>query len=177
MMIAVNVKFPCDWAREGSGKLFQKSVENVIFSDVWAQWNLTPDFYLHSILLHHINSGKKWERVLVETCQLPFTSTEECWRGFTMLSVSTADKSVQFINKIDDIAYHQFLLCVFPYKLRGQKASALSHQLTSSPPQVQTCLGVLAYSPKPHYSRIHFLAQLGIKKIGRCFLAGTEKWL
>lgn len=73
------------------------------------------------------------ENAAVETCRLPFAFAEECWQVFTMLSVSTPDKSSQFINKIDGIACRQFLLCVFPYKLA--KASVLSHQLISSLPE------------------------------------------
>lgn len=97
-------------------------------------WPLTPIYVLSSSIISILGKSarERESRAAVETCQLPFTFTEECWRVFTMLSVSTPDKSSQFINKIDGVAYHQFLLCVFPYKLLLSKASALSHQLISS---------------------------------------------
>lgn len=89
--------------------------------DPWLQFTFYPPSY------------QFWEkeRAAVETCQLPFTFTEECWQVFTMLSVSTPDKSPQFINKIDGISYHEFLLCVFPYRPYSQKHP---RYLTSSYP-------------------------------------------
>lgn len=95
------------------------SLKNVIFLAAWEQWNLTPDSNLRwspiiSILRKIV--GKKQDRA-VETCRLPFTFTEECWQFLALLSVGGQDKSSVFINKIDGIAYHQFLFCVFPYRL------------------------------------------------------------
>lgn len=74
--------------------------------DSWLQFTFYPPSY------------QFWEKEndTVETCQLPFTFTEECWPAFTMLSVSVPDKSSQYINEIDGISYHWFLLCVFPYR-------------------------------------------------------------
>lgn len=89
---------------------FPGSLRTVEF-DPWFQFTMIP---------HHINSegdkGKKQDRA-VETCRLPFTFAEECWQFLALLSVCGQDKSPVFINKIDDIAYHQFLFCVFPYRL------------------------------------------------------------
>lgn len=85
-------------------------------------WPLTPNYV-------NPPSYQFWERLgagggggggqdrAVETCRLPFTFTEECWQFLALLSVGGQDKSSVFINKIDSIAYHQFLFCVFPYRL------------------------------------------------------------
>lgn len=91
-----------------------------------------------------------------------------------MLSVSKPDKSSQFINKIDGVAYHQFLLCVFPYTL--SKASMLSHQLISSLPESRHAQvfrqGALI---KPHYGRYipPLLDQMWIN-VGKCFKASAQ---
>lgn len=114
--------------------------------DPWLQFTLIP---------HHINSekdggGGEQDRA-VETCRLPFTFTEECWQFLALLSVGGQDKSSVFINKIDGIAYQQFLFCVFPY-FTLQSICSGSDRILSA--QVQASLGVLTYSisnriPKP----------------------------
>lgn len=124
-LLVFNAKFSCDWARKRRENV-AKCVENVIF------WMLEQKgIWLMYVLSSLIISSGKRARVAVETCRLPFTFAEECWRVFTMLSVCVRDKSSRFINKIDGIAYHQFLLCVFPYKLLCQKHP---HYLSSSYP-------------------------------------------
>lgn len=117
MVIAVQCEVPMWLTHRKEGKLLKKG-RKCNFVRCFSTKEL--DSCVHSFLFLHFSSGKR-ARAAVETCQLPFTFTEECWRVFTMLSVSTPDKSSQFINKIDGIAYHQFLLCVFPYKLLCQK--------------------------------------------------------
>lgn len=104
-------------SRRDKAKLFQK----VIFLDVlstaefdpWIQFLFYPPSY--QVM------GKRERPPQFKTCQLPFTFAKECWQVLTMLSVSAPDKSSQFINKIDGIAYRQFLLRVFPCKSRSQK--------------------------------------------------------
>lgn len=120
------------------GEILSKCVKNVIFLDVGTQWNLTPDSNFtfrpppsYRFWEQKKKKGKrKREKVAVETCQLPFTLAEECWQALTMLSVSAPDKSSQFINEIDGIAYQQFLYSVFSH------ASSQRHpyRLTSSYP-------------------------------------------
>lgn len=105
-------------------------------------WPLTPVYILSSsiICILRKRQGERKERGRasdsVKTCQLPFTFAEECWQVFTMLSDSTRDKSFKFINKIDGIACHRILLCVFPYKPLCQKHPrylTTSHPLRPSP--------------------------------------------
>lgn len=174
---------------ERGGEADPKSVENVIFLDVWAQRNLT--LWL-PFTFSHLSSYKFWERKwvrererkrerdVVETCQLPFTSTEECWRVFTMLSVSAPDKSSQFINKIDGITYHQILLCVFPYKPLCQKHPCYltsSYPLCPSPGMLR-CFNIIPPPIiEPHNSRIQSdFVRTVVKGNEEQMFPGAENW-
>lgn len=99
---------------------------------------MTPDSSFCSILLHI----KLWEkeRDVRSSKHVSCLShrAKECWQVLTMLSVSAPDKSAQFINKIDGIAYRQFLLRVFPCKSRSQKHQKHPCCLTSSYPVCQS---------------------------------------
>lgn len=73
-----------------------------------------------------------------------FTFTEECWQFLALLSVGGQDKSSVFINKIDSVAYHQFLFFVFSHTgfTLQSICSGSDHFLSA---QVQARLGVLTF--------------------------------
>lgn len=117
---AVRYEVPMWPSQRQEGSLVQR-VSKINYCWMFQTGGISPLTHIYIQSSSIIPVLGKRARAAVETCQLPFTSTEECWRVFTMLSVSAPDKSSQFINKIDGIAYHQFLLCVFPYKPLCQK--------------------------------------------------------
>lgn len=118
-------EFPCDWAGGRWGNSldmcekcnFLGGLDTMEF-DPSLQFHV-PDSSIRSTLDWE---GREREKVAVRTCQLPFTFTEECWQALTMLSASVPDKSLQFINEIDGIAYRQLLHSVFSH------ASSQRHQ-------------------------------------------------
>lgn len=88
-----------------------------------------------------------------------------------MLSVSKPDKSSQFINKIDGVAYHQFLLCVFPiHPLKSIRAISPAHILSA---RVQACSGVktgCTYQTTPW--QVH--STFARSDVNKCFKASTQ---
>lgn len=86
---------------------------------------------------------------------MSFTFTEECWQLLALLSVGGQDKSSVFINKIDGIAYHQFLFCVFPSRLYSAEHLLWlsSYPLCPSPGTLR-CFNIFHTGYKnPHSSR------------------------